>query len=333
MTAVVLTTEGGGQGPVFTSASFLPGRGLMLERLTARLPGRGFFDVVDGGPTAPQDEFGNDAFSYGGAFLIPYANRIRGRPGPGRTIETEIAGKTVRLPANWSGKAPGAERYAMHGLILRTAVEIVSRQDDRVRARLLAGDFEDHWLSSTELTFDFRLAPTRLSIEITAVNVGRERMPIGIGWHPYFHLPSGDRRQAVLHMPAERRLEVDNYDAVLPTGEIAPVVGTPYDFAVGEGRVLGDLYLDDCFVDLHGPGPVATIRDAAGGMTLTLEAGGPVSAVQVYAPADKAFVTVEPQFNWADPFGAVWPEGTDTGMVWLEPGDSTQYVVNLTIRV
>jgi galactose mutarotase-like enzyme len=304
----------------------------MLERLTARLPGRGFFDIVDGrAEPAADDAFGNAAFSFGGAFLIPFANRIRGRPGPNRTIETEIAGRTVRLPANWGGKAPGAERYAMHGLILRRTVDVMSREDDRVRGRLDAGDFEGHWLSSTQLDFDLQLRPDRFSVAITATNVGRERMPIGIGWHPYFNLPSGDRTQAVLHIPAERRLVVGDYDAVLPTGEIAPVVGTDYDFAVAGGRALDRRYLDDCFVDLHGGDPVATIRDPAGGMTLKLTAQAPVAAVQVYAPPDKPFVTVEPQFNWADPFGAEWPEGTDTGMAWLNPGEHTQYAVDVTL--
>ena len=48
---------------------------------------------------------------------------------------------------------------------------------------------------------------------MTAANIGRERTPVGIGWHPYFHLPSGDRAQARLRIAAERRLVVDNYQS------------------------------------------------------------------------------------------------------------------------
>ena len=331
MAAVVLTADGDGPGPRFTSARFNPARGLMLERLTALLPDRGFFDVVDQSTRSNDDNFGNAAFSFGGAFLIPYANRITGRPGPNRTIETEIAGKTVRLPANWGGKAPGAPRYAMHGLILSSPVEVTAVEADRVRGRLIAGDFGVGWPSSTELEFDLRLHGQRFSIRITAANVGRERTPIGIGWHPYFQLPSGDRAQARLRIAAERRLVVDNYDSVLPTGETETLVGTSRDFANRDGKALGDLYLDDCFVGLDGSGPCATFSDPAGGMTLSRTAQPPISAVQVYAPPDKAFAAIEPQFNWADPFGTVWPEGTDTGMVWLEPGERTHYVVDLTL--
>jgi galactose mutarotase-like enzyme len=304
----------------------------MLERLTALLPNQGFFDIVDDSTRSADDDFGNAAFSFGGAFLIPFANRIRGRPGPGRTVEAEIAGKTIRLPANWGGKAPGAERYAMHGLILSSEVEVNDVAADRVRGRLRAADFGVGWPSAIALDFNFRLQVQRLSIRITAANVGGERTPVGVGWHPYFHLPSGDRRQARLHIAAERRLAVDNYDAVLPTGEALALVGTPYDFAADRGRALGNLYLDDCFVDLDRSGPVATFSDPAAGMTLSLHAQAPVSAVQVYAPPDKAFAAIEPQFNWADPFGSVWPDRTDTGMVWLQPGEEAIYAVDLTLN-
>ena len=38
---------------------------------------------------------------------------------------------------------------------------------------------------------------------ITAKNVGDKSEPMSIGWHPYFTIPSGDRTQARLHIPAE----------------------------------------------------------------------------------------------------------------------------------
>ena len=50
------------------------------------------------------------------------------------------------------------------------------------------------------------------------------------------------------------------------------------------------------------------------------ETGSPaVKAIQVYAPTDQAFVVVEPQFNLADPYGAGWPPGLDTGMARVTP--------------
>jgi aldose 1-epimerase len=326
----------------FVEAMVLPGRGMMLLQARIRRPSGETFDALeapglteaaaqlDGGP---EDFAGNRAFSFGGAILAPYANRIRGKPVAGsREIETRVDGRLVRLPGNWSGKAPGAEIYAMHGLILDAAVAVEQTTQDTLHGRLMAGDFEGRWPSRTELSFRWSLADGGLSLQVTATNVGDETLPMGLGWHPYFRLLSGDRSQARLRTPAALRVEVDNYDQVLPTGRRLEVAGTPYDFRAPEGRALGGLYLDDCFTGLsRAPGEaVSEIFDPAGGLRLRINSSCPkVSAVQIYAPPDKAFVVAEPQFNLADPYGSVWPAVTDTGMVRLPPGASVAYDVRV----
>ncbi len=56
-----------------------------------------------------------------GAILLPFANRIRGKvSADGKTVTADVAGKTVTLAANWSGNNPGAEKHAIHGLMLRS---------------------------------------------------------------------------------------------------------------------------------------------------------------------------------------------------------------------
>lgn len=320
------------------SAQVAPGRGMLLLQarvrdgagrehdLLATPPLAEALAALDGGP----DDFaGNAAFSFGGAILAPYANRIRGRQHAAtREIEARIGGRAVRLPANWSGKAPGAEPYAMHGLILGQAVRAFSQPEPgRLTGRLDAGDFGGRWPSRTEMTFDWRLADGGLELAVEARNVGDEPLPMGIGWHPWFALPSGDRTQARLRLPAARRTLVDDYDQVLPTGKTEAVAGTPYDFRAGQP--LGDLYLDDCFFDLARDieGAVQmSVSDPAAGYGLRLTSRSPaIKAVQVYAPPDRALVVVEPQFNLADPFGDVWPKGFDTGMAWLQPGETVAY--------
>ena len=167
---------------------------------------------------------------------------------------------------------------------------------------------------------------------MTAQNVGHEPIPMGFGWHPYFALPSGDRRQATLRLPAAARALVNNYDEVLPTGALEPVVGSSYDFSAPGGRALGEAYLDDCFIDLRREDglAVAEIRDPAANLGLRIASASPqVRAIQVYAPPDKGFIAVEPQFNLADPYGAAWA-GRDTGMATVPPGGSTSYDVRVT---
>jgi len=336
--AVTLTAEDAATtGPAFIEATVLPGRGMMLLQARLRLASGEVVDAIaapsleeaarelDGGP----DDFAGDkAFSFGGAILAPYANRIRGRPVEGiREIETDIAGRKVRLPRNWGGKAPGAEQYAMHGLILASAVPWMQPAVDRVTGRLAAGAFGGRWPGDTILTFEWALAGGALTLRVAAENAGAEPLPMGIGWHPYFALPSGDRRQAMLHVAAASRTLVNDYDEVLPTGALEPVAGGPYDFNAPGGRPLGGAYLDDCFTALRREGGLAfaEIRDPAAGLGLRIASPSPqVRAFQVYAPLDRAFVVVEPQFNLADPYGAAW-RGRDTGMALIPPGGSVAY--------
>jgi hypothetical protein len=71
------------------------------------------------------------------------------------------------------------------------------------------------------------------------------------------------------------------------------------------------------------------VIDPAAGLGYRVSSPSPaVKAIQVFAPADQAFVVVEPQFNLADPYGAAWG-GTDTGMVRLPPGAAIDYEARL----
>lgn len=335
--------------PIFTSAQLVPGRAMMVLQIGAVIPSRGPVNLLQSPPTAEAlaildgdtGEFaGNKSFSMGGAFLLPYANRIRGTQSPdGKSIQTHILGKSVSLPANWGGREAGSERYAMHGLTLASKVHDVRHETtakwDRVTAMLDAGDFGGHWLSSTQISYDDTLTIDAFTATITARNVGDQPLPIGIGWHPYFALPSGHRAQARIHIPARQRVVVNNYGEVLPTGAVVPVAGTEYDFSAPAGKALGDLYLDDCFVDLIRTvdgDVVCEIIDPEASYGIRIVAMSPhVSAVQVYAPPDKSFVALEPQFNWADPFGSEWAPGVDTGMVVLPPSESVTYSVRLEL--
>ncbi len=336
-------------GPSFTSAEILPDRGMMTLQVRARLPRLGEISLIaspslggGGGPvrrSAAGPFPGNESYLFGGAVLIPYANRIRGTLSPdGHTIAARVLGREVTLPANAGGRRPGAERYAMHGLVLDARVGSLERRttegEDVLRGMLQAGDFGCGWPSRTELTFENVLRPGSFRLTITARNVGEETLPMGIGWHPYLSLPSGRREQARLHLPARSRTLVNDYDEVLPTGEVEAVAGTPYDFSTPGGKALGALALDDCFVDLQTAGGevVAEVIDPAAAYGLrVITASPPVRAVQVYAPPDQAFVVVEPQFNWADPFGAQWGPEVDTGMALLAPGESVAFSARLEL--
>jgi aldose 1-epimerase len=331
--------------PEFLTATILPGRGMNLFQITASIPGKGevpvFFNLPDQFTTPPDDDNGDAGFLGGGAFLIPYPNRIRGKlAADGKTLTAEWHGKTITLPANWKGKKDGAEPHAMHGLILKTAAEDLNTEttaDGQTETGVIhAGDFGGHWLSKTDLAFSIALTGGAIDAAITAKNVGDEPEPMAIGWHPYFAIPSRDRKQARLHIPAEKLALVNNYDDVFPTGKIVDVKsfqGGKYDYSASAGKALGDDFLDDNFSTLIRTGGSVDVQltDPAANYGIRILGVSPeIKTVQVYAPPTKQFVAIEEQFNFGDPFGKVW-HGMDTGMVTLKPGESVTWHVRLEL--
>lgn len=332
--------------PQFLQAIFLPGRGMAVLQIKAYLPGKGEIDVLNAPPVAEaeqlldkrDDEFGNEVFKIGGAILLPFANRIRGDPSAdGKTITTTILGRKITLPANWSGSKPGAERHSIHGLMRKSHFEdVVSRngvQNSAVSATLHAGNFDGHWFPDTDVDVDATLSHDAFEMTVTAKNTGPRLVPIGIGWHPYFVLPGDDRADVRLHIPSETRAIMNNYDDTFTTGQRIAVKGTAYDFSAPEGRPLGTQYLDDNYSNLlhNGDQAISEIIDPAAKYGLRLISFSPkIKSIQVYAPPDKNFVAIEPQFNLPDPYNKNWGS-TDTGMVLLQPGQSVSWRVRLEL--
>jgi galactose mutarotase-like enzyme len=281
---------------------------------------------------------GDLGYRLGAAFLVPYPNRIRGRlSADGKTLTTEWEGHTLTLPANNIGKLPNAERHAMHGLILKSKTDEVSVTDisggQEVSGVIRAGDFGGHWLSKTDLVVTVRLTAEAVDVSITARNVGKEAEPIAIAWHPYFNLPSGDRSQVRVSIPADHIAEVDGYDNVFPTGKVLPVEGTRYDLRGTAGVPLGTNFFDDNWNNLTWVNKAATVSiiDPAAHYAVHIEGLSPeIKAIQMYAPPTAKFVAIEHQYNFGDPFGKEWGD-RDTGMVTLKPGQSTEWHVRVKV--
>jgi len=333
--------------PHFVAATIAPGRGMNLLQLRAYLPGKGEVNLLQPDSLAEakqildegDDEFGNKGFQVGAGLLLPYANRIRGTLSKdGKTISTNIAGKTISIPANWHGKSPGAEVLAMHGLILSAKFADVQQHHGAAQSSVSAlfhgGDFGGHWLSKTDVSVKTVLKDEAVEINLTAKNVGKEPLPMGMAFHPWFVFPSGDRKQAKLFVPADQRALVNNYDDVVPTGKMEDVKATPYDFTAPGGTALGTLFMDDNFLHIkqNKDGSAAVeITDPAAGYGLRIVSLTPeVKAFQVYAPLDRNVIVVEPQVNLADPYNPIWGN-TDTGMVLLQPGRSLSWRVRLEL--
>ena len=334
--------------PEFTSVTVLPGRGMEVLQITANFPGKGSVDVLASPDLAAskkmldQDDDANGDLGYrlGSAFLVPYPNRIRGKlSADGKTLTTEWQGHTITLPANNIGKNPGAERHAMHGLILKAKTDEVKVEDipegQQVSGIIHAGDFNGHWLSKTQIVISIQLTADAVDAIVEARNVGNENEPMAIAWHPYFNLPSGDRTQVRLRVPASTMAEVDGYDNVFPTGKVLPVKGTRFDLHAAGGEPLGQNFFDDNWNHLEWVNKTVTVQlvDPAARYGVAIIGLSPeIKAIQVYAPPTQKFVAIEHQYNFGDPFGKEWGS-TDTGMVTLKPGQGTKWHVRLKVFV
>ena len=277
---------------------------------------------------------GDASLAMGGAFEVPWAGRIWGpATAAGGHIAPAWRGRTLTLPAS-----AGVSSWSDGGLIL--AQPSASEQTEALpdggdaQAVFSLGDAGAHWPSKIEVTIAVLLSSR--SIELTAVarNTGSFAEPVGIGWRPRLAILDGNRGQLRLHIPGTMRAEVGG--GGMPTGKLRSVAGTAYDFMRPGGSNLGDASLEDCFVELHqdllGNGPVAELVDAASGYGLRLTALSPtIKAMCVAAPAHGDFVSIDPQFNYPDPLGREWDKDVDTGLVVLQPGQSTQWKVRVEL--
>ena len=109
------------------------------------------------------------------------------------------------------------------------------------------------------LDASYRLDPAGLTVTLGATNIGREPCPFGAGAHPYLTVGTEFVDDAVLRVPAELRLVVD--ERQIPVGSEA-VAGTPFDFR--RPRRIGDSVLDVAYGDLD--------RDADGVARVTVAA-------------------------------------------------------------
>ncbi len=334
--------------PEFTSVTLAPGRGMELLDVTANFPGKGEVHVLytpglEGAKKmldSDDDAFGDLGYRLGAAFLVPYPNRIRGTlSADGKTLTTQWNGHPLTLPANNIGKLPGAERHAMHGLILKAKTDDIRLSEtpggEQVTGVIHAGSFGGYWPSKTDLVITVTLTAGAVDATIVAHNVGAEAEPIAIGWHPYFNLPSGDRSQVRLLIPGSQLAQVDNYDNVFPTGKLVPVDGTPYDLRAPGGTPLGKQFFDDNWSHLTWTNGAVLIKviDPAAHYGVEIQGLSPeIKTIQAYAPPTASFVAIEDQYNFADPFGKEWGK-MDTGMVTLKPGQSTRWHVRLKVFV
>lgn len=183
------------------------------------------------------------AGAFHGAVLVPWPNRLRDG-------QYTFDGTDHQVPLT-----EPARHTALHGLAVWERWSVVEREPHRVTLTLdlvptPGYPFPLHSAITYELTDE------GLAVTLTTRNLGLRDAPYGAGFHPWLSPGAGRLDAAVLSLDADSWVPTD--DRLLPTGRV-PV---PEELDFRAGRPLGDLALDDAFVD-------ATFTDGRSWLRLT----------------------------------------------------------------
>ncbi len=338
------TPNAGGTEPEFISATFLPGRGMNLLQLTAHLPGRAEVPLLVSPPldeaagsltgTGP-DRNGALSSTMGGAFLVPWAGQLAGKPTQNAgVLETLWIGQRLTFPAEISGNL-----YSTQGLLLDRGADSshsdVTLDGQSVEATFHPGTFSGNWPSTGSVHITAEMSGHTLDLGVSVQNTGDTPMPVGIGWLPFFNLPSHDRANATLTIPSSTRLELDRSTG-MPTGHMVSTAGTPLNFSDVRGTRLGSTAINDTFVHptatVLAGGPAVELRDTAYGYGVRIS---PLTAnirgLRVIAPLDKPWVAIGPETNFDDALGPQWQTREGSGITTLQPGDTMQWKVRVEV--
>lgn len=212
------------------------------------------------------------AYRVNDAYLGVTAGRHANRIAAGRF---SLDGHDHRLTLNEGG------RTHLHGGAIgfsRRDWSLVEAAADRVSLALVSPDGEEGYPGTVTASVGYTLrAPATLRIEMTATTDAPTIL--SLAHHSYFNLAgAGDVRDHRLRIAAGRYTPVDA--ALIPTGEIAEVAGTRFDFRAPRAvSAEGDGVLDHNFV-LDRASTDGELAFAAG-----LEAPGSDAALEVWTSA------------------------------------------------
>ncbi|WP_420413823.1 aldose epimerase family protein [Roseibium sp.] len=269
---------------------------------------------------------------YFGATAGRYANRIRDG-------HLEIDGKTYQLDQNFLGK------HALHGGAVSMGKRMWRLEESSKSAAVFAIDLADG-----EMGFPGNLkAEARFSLlkggVLDIVYSATTDAPTlcNLAHHSYFNLGSDTVLEHQLQIKADHYLPVN--EELIPTGEIAPVEGTPFDFRklapVAQGGASGTFDHNFCISPDHLElRDVAVLRNPSSGVTMRCRTTEP--GLQIYDGARididepglggmkmgaHAGIALEPQI-WPDA-----PHHPDFPSALLRPGETyrqhSQYIFEL----
>jgi aldose 1-epimerase len=232
------------------------------------------FDKVDG-YLSPEFKKSNPYF---GALIGRYGNRIaKGK--------FTLDGKSYQVGLNNNGNSLHGGTVGFNQKVW-TAKAGTSAEGETLTLTYLSKDGEEGYPGNLNVTVVYTLtADNSLKIDYTATT--DKATPVNLTNHAYFNLAQGQSKDVLAHqvtLPADRYTVVDAN--LIPTGELKPVKGTPFDFtsahAIGEriAQVPGGYDHNWVLNQATGQHSAATVYEPTTGRTMEVTTDEP--GVQFY---------------------------------------------------
>jgi aldose 1-epimerase len=252
----------------------------------------------------------------GNPFLAPWANRLD-REG------FYANGKNYVLNPNLKNYRGDQNKHPIHGLISYSPDwEVKEARADNDAAWVTSRfefwrypDLMAQFPFAHTIEMTYRLHDGALEVRTSIENLSKEKMPLAIGYHPYFRLPESKRDAWRVHVAAKDHVVLSQQ--LIPTGERKPVdLPDPVSLATTQ--------LDDVFTNLmRGPDGRAEFWVDDGTRRISVTYGPSYSVAVVYAPPGRDFICFEPMTAVTNAFNLAH-EGKYPELPSIAPGAKWQ---------
>jgi len=291
--------------------SIIPGFGTLINELVLSRKGR--THQVLQGYSSYEDLQKYYSSLYRGANLFPFTGMIK-------EAVYSFKGKSFYLSKN----APN-HKNALHGYIYHRKFEII-RVETSAEKGILETQYKENgsylpYPFSFEISVEFELEKSGFKCTTRIENTGKDAMPIGQGWHPYFKaIRKTD--EMLLQLPATEYLELDK--DLCPTGvkkdldkfrEPEKIDRTSLDtvFTLEKKKGIGKTYLFD---------PDSTMK-----IVLWQETGEKkYNYLTVYTPQTRDSIAMEP---WTCPPDAF---NNKMDLIILDPGKKLELAFGISLE-
>ena len=253
--------------------------------------------------------------------LFPFAGRVFHN---GQALQYSLDNELLRMP--------------LHGFAYAQPWEVVSATKSRATLRLKAGPrTRELYPFEFELTATYELSEQSLHTEVVVTNRGsRERdatgashkMPVAMGWHPYFHTPFVSD-SAKTRPSADSSAVMNLYTSASAQTRVTPVGGAGRTTAfpeAGDAPVtkLSDLLLHNLILGHHKK-PEAELHDGTNKLALKLNWSELNRYLVLWTKSGQGFHCVEPWMGLPDAVN------NGEGVQWLSVGESLHYHFTLSL--